>query len=110
MFLSQPTRAKYSAVARRVREIFPRIPIPLRLPFGVWWIAKSSALDNELLTNGFESSELRLVGKLLQSGMNVLDVGAHHELYTLLPSKLVVPTGHIVTFEPSPRERARLPM
>ncbi len=108
MFLSQPTRAKYSAVARRVREIFPRIPIPLRLPFGVWWIAKSSALDNELLTNGFESSELRLVGKLLQPGMNVLDVGAHHGLYTLLASKLVGPKGKVVAFEPSPRERVRL--
>ncbi len=37
-----------------------------------------------------------------------MDVGAHHGLYTLLASKLVGPTGRVIAFEPSPRERKRL--
>jgi FkbM family methyltransferase len=107
-FLSKPASAKYAAFARRVRRIFPRIRIPLRLPFGAWWIAGSGAIDRELLTNGFENAELTLVEKLLQTGMTVLDIGAHHGLYTLLASKRVGSTGKVVAFEPSARERTRL--
>jgi len=107
-FLSKPASAKYAAFARRVRRIFPRIRIPLRLPFGAWWIAGSGALDHELLTSGFESTELRLVEKLLEPGMTVLDIGAHHGLYTLLASLRVGPGGKVIAFEPSARERARL--
>jgi FkbM family methyltransferase len=40
--------------------------------------------------------------------MMVLDIGAHHGLYTLLASKLVGRRGKVIAFEPSPRERERL--
>jgi FkbM family methyltransferase len=40
--------------------------------------------------------------------MTVLDVGAHNGFYTLLASKRVGPTGQVIAFEPSPRERQRL--
>jgi len=40
--------------------------------------------------------------------MTVLDVGAHHGFYTLLASLRVGPTGKVIAFEPSPRERKRL--
>jgi FkbM family methyltransferase len=36
--------------------------------------------------------------------MNVLDIGAHHGLYTLLASRKVGPSGRVMAFEPSPRE------
>jgi len=40
--------------------------------------------------------------------MTVLDVGAHHGLYTLLAAKQVGWRGKVIAYEPSPRERRRL--
>jgi FkbM family methyltransferase len=40
--------------------------------------------------------------------MTVLDLGAHHGLYTTLMSRLVGPSGKVLAFEPSPRERRGL--
>jgi len=107
-FLAMPAKAKYVAVAQRFRRVFPRLPIPIRLPFGAWWIAENSALDFNLLTIGFENAEIQFVSRFLQPGMTVLDIGAHHGLYTLLASKRVGRNGKVFAFEPSPRERRRL--
>jgi FkbM family methyltransferase len=106
--LARPAREKYISLAMRARRIFPEMPIPLRLPCGAWWLAERSALDHELIYNGFEMAEARLVERLLRSGMTVLDVGAHHGLYTLPASKQVGRRGRVIAFEPSPRERKRL--
>jgi FkbM family methyltransferase len=92
----------------RVRRIFPRMPIPLRLPSGEWWLAHDSALDHELMHGSFEDAEKRFVRKFLRPGMTVVDVGAHHGLYTLLAAKCVGRRGNVIAFEPSPRERLRL--
>jgi FkbM family methyltransferase len=78
------------------------------LPFGAWWLAQHSALDCELIYDGFETAEAAFVTRFLRPGMTVLDVGAHHGLYTLLASKCVGRTGRVIAFEPSPRERRRL--
>ncbi len=107
-FLAGSMRSKYITLANRARRIFPHIPIPLRLPFGAWWLAKRSALDQELIYNEFERMEMNFVKKLLRRDMTVVDVGAHHGLYTLLASKCVGWDGHVVAIEPSPRECARL--
>jgi FkbM family methyltransferase len=107
-FLEKPGRMRYISLANRARRLFPRMPIPLRLPFGAWWLAENSALDRELIYNGFESAETDFVGKFLKPGMTVLDIGAHHGLYTLLASKRVGRRGRVIAFEPSPRERRRL--
>jgi FkbM family methyltransferase len=107
-FMAAPSRAKYIRLAQRARRVFPEMQIPLRLPFGAWWLAEKSALDQELLYNGFEGVEMRFVQKLLRPGMTVLDVGAHHGLYTLLTSKRVGWRGTVIAFEPSSRERKRL--
>src|SRR5437660_10883742 len=56
----------------------------------------------------FEDAEKRFVQKFLQPGMTVLDVGAHHGLYTLLAAKRVGWRGRVIAFEPSSRERRRL--
>jgi FkbM family methyltransferase len=107
-FIASSRRRQYITVALRARRLFPEMPIPLRLPFGAWWLAEKGALDHELMYNGFEEPEMRLVSRLLRPGMTVLDIGAHHGLYTLLASKLVGERGHVIAFEPSPREVRKL--
>jgi len=107
-FSKKSGRQKYLALALRARRLVPALPIPIRLPFGVWWLVERSALDHHLMTSGFENAEIEFVKRFLKPGMTVMDVGAHHGLYTLLASKLVGPTGRVIAFEPSPRERKRL--
>lgn len=107
-FLASPLRNKYITIANRARRFFPRMPIPLRLPCGVWWLAEENILDQKLLFGEFETMERKFVKRLLRRDMTVVDVGAHHGLYTLLASKCVGWHGRVVAIEPSPRERARL--
>jgi FkbM family methyltransferase len=107
-FARQPRKAKYFALAGQARRIFPEMPIPLRLPFGAWWLAQKSALDHELMHGSFEDAETRFVQRFLRPGMTVVDVGAHHGLYTLLASREVGRRGKVIAFEPSSRERRRL--
>ncbi len=107
-FLSRPMGQKYVRLANRLRRRFPAVPVPLRLPFGAWWIAKQGVIDDALFSGGFESREMRFVERFLQRGMTVLDIGAHHGLYTLLASKCVGNGGRVLAFEPSPRERKQL--
>ena len=102
---------KSAGIARHWREWFPGSPVLLRLPTRVWWLAGHSSLDRRLLHAAdmeFERAELIVVERLLRPGMTVVDIGAHHGLYTLLASRLVGSRGKVVAFEPSPRERTRL--
>jgi FkbM family methyltransferase len=107
-FLRRPWREQYISLAQRVRRMFPEMPIPLRLPSGAWWLAQKSALDDDLIHEGFEDAEMAFAERMLRTGMTVLDVGAHHGLYTLLASKRVGSAGRVIAFEPSARERKRL--
>lgn len=107
-FLASPMRRKYISLALRARRVFPKMPIPLRLPFGAVWLAEKGALDHELMYSGFEETEMQFVQRVLRPGMTVLDIGAHHGLYTLLASKCVGRNGRVIAFEPSPRECKRL--
>ena len=106
--LGNSRRQKYLTLAQRARRLFPEMPIPLRLSFGAWWLAEKGALDQDLMHNSFEEQEIAFVKRLLRPGMTVLDIGAHHGLYTLLTSKCVGRSGRVIAFEPSPREFARL--
>jgi FkbM family methyltransferase len=56
----------------------------------------------------FERAELAFATTFIQPGMTVLDLGAHHGLYTILASKRVGSGGRVYAFEPSPRERRAL--
>jgi len=107
-FLASPAKRKYITMALRARRVFPEMPIPLRLGFGAWWLAEKGALDHELMYDGFEETEVRFVQRLLRPGMTVLDIGAHHGLYTVLTAKRVGRRGRVIAFEPSPRECRRL--
>lgn len=107
-FLARPTREKYWAIHRRLIAHRFHNPNAFRLWFGCYWLPEGSALDHALSGGGFEVSESQLVSELLRPGMTVVDVGAHHGLYSLLSSKRVGPKGCVFAFEPSPRERTRL--
>lgn len=86
-----------------------RIPVPIRLPWGGWWLAGNDVISRRFrLGKGFEEAEQRLLMHLLQPGMTVLDVGAHNGLYTLLANKRVGAQGRVIAFEPSRREQKRL--
>jgi FkbM family methyltransferase len=65
-------------------------------------------MGGAVLHGGFELAERAFVSRFLRPGMTVLDIGAHHGLYTLLASKAVGPSGQVIAFEPSPRERKAL--
>jgi tRNA (mo5U34)-methyltransferase len=107
-FLGKPVNEKLETITTRWRSLFPKKPDPLYLPFGAKWLLENSALDGQLRSGTFESAETNFVMRFLREGMTVLDAGAHHGFYTLLASKRVGPSGRVVAFEPSPRERRRL--
>jgi FkbM family methyltransferase len=105
-FLRKPLREKTQAIRFRAAAVSRALPV--RLAFGAWWIPRSDNLGEPLLAGNFETAEIAFVERFLQPGMTVLDVGAHHGLYTLLASKCVGSAGRVFSFEPSPRERRAL--
>jgi FkbM family methyltransferase len=50
----------------------------------------------------WEPELTELVSRTMKSGFTVVDVGAHIGYYSLLFSRLVGPTGHVIAFEPVP--------
>jgi FkbM family methyltransferase len=116
-FLQKPLREKAKSIGSRWTSItrpwiegFSNARVLARLPFGAWWIPRNDHVSRPLLNGTFEVAELAFVQRFLQPGMTVLDVGAHHGLYTLLASKRVGRKGKVFAFEPSPRERKALRM
>jgi FkbM family methyltransferase len=107
-FARKPLHKQYRSLAIKIQQRFPFLPIPMRLPYGGWWLAGIGAVDRGVLLDRFESSELRFVERFIKPGMTVFDVGAHHGLYTILASKATGAEGRVHAFEPSPRERAQL--
>lgn len=107
-FFSKSLREKYAAVSRRAQNLFPGLLIPVRLPFGAWWLACKDHVGEPILYNRFETAEVSFVERFLQPGMTALDIGAHHGFYTLLASFRVGEEGHVISFEPSLRERKAL--
>jgi len=107
-FVRKPGREHYQSLAIRLQSRFPSLPVPVPLPYGGWYLAANSSIDRKVLCRGFESSELHFLHRCLRPGMTVLDIGAHHGLYSLAASKDVHPRGHVHSFEPSPRERRLL--
>jgi len=104
-FLKKPWSVKLQSLTLRWIRV---MPLPVRLPFGAWWIAENEWCGISILSVGLENAERHLVERLLQPGMNVLDIGAHRGFYTLLASRKVGAGGQVLAFEPSPREREKL--
>jgi FkbM family methyltransferase len=98
---------RFTSVGSRLADSL-NIPIPIRLDFGVWWLARNDHVGRPLRNRSFEPDELAFVARFVKPGMTVLDLGAHHGLYSLLASKRVGHSGQVFAFEPSPRERNAL--
>jgi len=111
-FLHRPWHEKaiwFRSQKESLHQAWNRIVrIPVRLPFGALWLLRRDNLGEPLLKGTFESAELAFAQRFLKPGMTVLDLGAHHGLYTLLASKRVGSRGRVIAFEPSRRERRAL--
>ena len=111
-WLAMPSTQKRRSIRYHLRRAWTRVapwcPVPLRLYPGIWWIARNDAVSDELWQGVFEPNERALLRTLVEPGMVVLDVGAHAGFYSLNASRLVGPSGRVIAFEPSPRERKRL--
>ena len=107
-FLFKPWSEKVKSIKYRWLRWFPSIPLPVKLPFGGWWLAEHDFCGIAMILGGFENTERAFVEGFLRSGMVVIDVGAHHGFYTLLASEKIGPAGRVLAFEPSPRERKKL--
>jgi FkbM family methyltransferase len=107
-FLRKPAAEQRRSMLLRWLQHGPGIPVPMRVPEIGWWLARNDFCGRAMLDDSFEKSERRFVESVLRKGMTVLDIGAHHGLYTLLASRKVGPQGCVVAFEPSTRERNTL--
>jgi FkbM family methyltransferase len=107
-FLLKPTRKKIKAALYWWVRAFPRIPLPMPLPFGGWWLVRNDFVGAALLHEGFEDDERIFVQRFVRDGMKVLDIGAHHGFYTLLASRAVGSQGKVLAVEASPREKKKL--
>lgn len=90
-----------------LRRFLPPIPLPVGLPHRICWTA-TYPHGFDLWVVNIEKGERRFVANFVRPGMTVLDLGAHHGLFTTLMSRLVGPSGRVLAFEPSPRERRGL--
>jgi FkbM family methyltransferase len=104
-FAKKPYREKRIKVGLWWTQVFPRMPLLIRLPGGQWWLVRNDVCGRAVLQGKFERAELEFVESYLRPGMTVLDIGAHHGFYTLLAARKVGSTGRVIAFEPSPRER-----
>jgi FkbM family methyltransferase len=105
-FLRKPWPEKMLCMKFVCLQVFGVVPV--HLPHGGWWLAYNDYIGNKVLDGSFENAECRFVAGVLGPGMTVLDIGAHHGLYTLLAARRVGPNGRVVAFEPSPREQRKL--
>jgi len=82
------------------------VPLVIRLPDAGWYVA-SWDYNGDCVWY-FEEGARAFVREFLQPGMTMLDVGAHVGLYSLIAARKVGPSGRVIAFEPSPRERRAL--
>lgn len=111
-FLFKPWPEKLRSLCVRFKRLwnhlFAFIPLPVRLHHGSYWLARNDVQGDLVFLKSYEYKEQLFVENFLQDGMTVLDIGAHHGLYTLLASKKVGPSGKVISFEPSQRDRRTL--
>lgn len=112
-FLKKPWSAKKKSLRYRFKLVwnlvFPFLPLPVRLPFGAWFLAWSDLFgDGIFFSCDHEPAERSFVESFVKRGMTAIDIGAHQGFYTLLLSLKVGPEGKVIAFEPSPRELKKL--
>jgi FkbM family methyltransferase len=98
---------KSSILGRILRLPLRALPKDLRVSIlqgplrGKRWIV--GAATHGCWLGSYEYANQRLFSKAIRPGSVVYDVGAHVGFYTLLAATLVGPQGHVVAFEPVPR-------
>ena len=103
--------------ARRALSKLPYLPIYVRLFLSsqetttFWWSYLPVADHPGRSLHdywGDDVEELRFLWRALKPDSSFMDIGAYHGIYSLIASRRIQKPGHIVAFEPSPRERQRL--
>lgn len=107
-FPRKSSRQMFESYVYRWIRWFPGIPAPMRHPTGAWWLLDKDFIGESILRGGYETAESEFAARFLKPGMTVLDIGAHRGFHTLLFSKKVGKHGHVLSFEPSARDRKRL--
>jgi hypothetical protein len=103
-FFRKPGRQRLDSWVRPFRGV----PPPIRLPFRARFLARTVYLGAIGADDEFKLAELAFIQPFLRPGVTVFDVGPHHGLCTFLASKVVRPSGKVISFEPSVRERNAL--
>lgn len=111
-FAGQPWDIKARAIRGRVKRLLnslvPGVPVPTLIAPGLLWLAWDDVCGDEVFSGAFENAERQFVSTFIRPGMTIVDVGAHHGLYTLIAARRAGRSGRVISFEPSPRERRRL--
>jgi len=90
-------------IGRILYKLSPGGSGPIQLNGNSMYLAPSGSYPPLAMANGrYEPATTLLFQETLQSGMVVIDIGAHVGYYTLLAAKLVGPTGKVYAFEPAP--------
>lgn len=85
-------------VAQRIYTVRHGLARGLRRRGGLGFVPRLAAL----------SAEERFLQQLTFGGETVFDVGGYEGIFTLFFARRVGPLGHVVTFEPNPRNVARI--
>ncbi len=85
-------------VAQRIYTVRHGLARGLRRRGGLGFVPQLAAL----------STEERFLQQLTFDGETVYDVGGYEGIFTLFFARRVGPRGHVVTFEPNPRNFARI--
>jgi len=102
---SKPSWADHWAVEKMTEALAYRVPVWTRLGNGLKIrVALNDMIGRRIYEEGYyEPETVRLVERLIQKDMVVLDVGAHVGQYTLIASRLVGDAGQVHAFEPDPQ-------
>src|SRR5688500_16975561 len=100
--------AQQDAEYRISRLHSARLPLlcgPMR---GKFWLPYSGGKLWRLLLGRYEPDQTAMMGRVLQPGHVLFDVGAAVGYYTVLASPIVGSHGRVVAFEPDPKNAAFL--
>jgi len=101
---ARPSWADHWAVEKMTEALAYRVPVWTKLGNGLKIrVALNDMIGRRIYEDSYyEPETVRLVERLLQKDMVVLDVGAHVGQYTLIASRLVGERGQVHSFEPDP--------
>lgn len=106
-------RAGESLWYRRAAVPGLNLPVPVRLPYGGWFLAHPDGMGARIAgyrwaRSGYEDRQWRFVARILAPGGTFVDVGANQGFYSLLGARCVGSQGRVLAFEPADSERAKL--